>query len=196
MCNIFILSTVYRLRAQTSFNEDERTMIRRWGRLLTKPSIRNHTWIDGDLRAPFYRWMTYVWDTVGRFSTTIVVGSHFYVEIGESDNPYESTHTIVCANIPSIGNSHCANSSSILIDIYFMVPMVAWVHFWGWFWIRHIPSGLCDIMQKIEWNNEPKNSYQLPLPHSKQLIVMHDICWVIAGWVTKVIYKWGHILKV
>ena len=137
MCNIFILSTMYRLFSKSHKSSNERTDDKTMRKASYKPSIRNHTWIDGDLRAPFYRWMTYVWDTVGRFSTTIVVGSHFYVEIGESDNPYESTHTIVCANIPSIGNSHCANSSSILIDIYLMVPMVAWVHFWGWFWIRH-----------------------------------------------------------
>ena len=139
------------------------TDIKRRGRLLTKPSIRNHTpWIDDDLRAPFYLWMTYVWDAVGRFSTTIVVGSHFYVEIGASDN-LRSTHTIVCANIPSIGNR--------------LLPLIhSWywlVYIWRCRWTRgctltvmdppFIPIyGLCDIMQKIEWNNEPTNSYQLP----------------------------------
>ena len=48
--------------------------------------------------------------------------------------------------------------------------------------------GLCDIMQKIEWNNEV--IYELlstTLPHSKRLLVIHDICSVLAGLETKVI---------
>jgi len=52
----------------------------------SSPSIRNLNWIDDDTRAPCYRPM--VWDryTVGRFSTAIVVGTHFNVEFGASAN--------------------------------------------------------------------------------------------------------------
>jgi len=52
----------------------------------SSPSIRNLNWIDDDTKAPCYRSM--VWDryTVGRFSTAIVVGTHFNVEFGASAN--------------------------------------------------------------------------------------------------------------
>ena len=49
-----------------------------WWPLSSLPSMRNLNWIDDDTRAPCYR--SIVWDryTVGRFSTAIVVGTHWF----------------------------------------------------------------------------------------------------------------------
>ena len=128
----------------------------------SSPSIGNHCWIDNDTRAPYYHWMVWDWYTVGRFSTTIVVvhksTSRSVHLITYGFNSY--LDTIVCANIPSIGNSHR------YIDWYIFGGADERVGaLWGWFWIRHSYHKrtiyFC-IVQKIEWNNEPANPYQLP----------------------------------
>ena len=66
--------------------------------------------------------------------------------------------------------------------------MNAWVHFEGDFgsaihtkWTIYF----C-IVQKIEWNNEPTNPYQLPY-HIQMTISVYDICSVLAGLETKVV---------
>ena len=84
-----IVTFQYRIGAYWNLFSAIKNQHKNWATMMaasSSPSIRNLNWIDDDTRAPFYRSMAWDRYTVGRFSTAIVVGTHFNVEFGASAN--------------------------------------------------------------------------------------------------------------